>query len=91
MVSLLTKVTRVPTPVVTSAGVTPVDRMVTTAAAGADGDGGAGATGTGVGAGDGADGAPPDSQPTDQQTATRLTRAETIFVRGNRERPSMTR
>jgi hypothetical protein len=60
MVSLLTNITRVPSPVCTSPGLTPLDEIVTTLI-----DGGAGAgvgAGTGTGAGEGAaDGADGDA------------------------------
>jgi hypothetical protein len=59
-VSLLTNITRVPTAVCRSPGLTPLDVIVTTLVAGGVGDGagaGAGAgAGVAAGAGDGADG-----------------------------------
>jgi len=82
MTSLFTKVTRVPTLVTSTAGLTPLGVMVTTLAGTGVGTGAGFGDGTGVG--DGADGVPPEPQLAATKVSKAKTRQEIAFACSNR-------
>jgi hypothetical protein len=83
MTSLFTKETLVPTPVTSTAGITPLGVMVTTLAGEGVGTGVGLGDGT-AGVGDGVDGVSPDPQSAAQSARKAATAQKIIFAQGNR-------
>jgi len=84
------KVTLVPTPVTSTAGLTPLGVMVTTLTGGGVGTGAGVGDGT-AGGGDGVDGVPPDPQLAAENTMKAPTAQEIAFAHSNRRRRSCAR